>query len=331
MGKTSLVDKVIGLSESESFGLMPSNALMPKNSSTLLRRRSFVPLQSNGNSGWSWPGAFLSRFVPKISFGTDPVNDFSISFELRDIRAKADEILQLSEKIAEAENIRIVVCIDEFQQIGEFEDSLEFQRLLRSAWQMQSHVSYCLYGSRKRLMEALFESQSNPFYCFGDILSLQRIGRSDWVEFIGKRFTETGKSISEELAGRIADMIENYPAYVQHLVCYMWLATGNEVREEMVNSAVSRMLDSYQPVFSELISGLTFRQKNFPRAMCSALEGGFSEQKNLERYRLGNSASVTRVKKSLIAKDLVTIEDNGWLVIADPVFKLWLNKRFWNV
>lgn len=65
--------------------------------------------------------------------------------------------------------------------------------------------------------------------------------------------------------------------------------------------------------------------------MCSALEGGFSEQKNLERYRLGNSASVTRVKKSLIAKDLVTIEDNGWLVIADPVFKLWLNKRFWNV
>ena len=274
---------------------------------------------------------FLSRFVPKISFGTDPVNDFSISFELRDIRAKADEILQLSEKIAEAENIRIVVCIDEFQQIGEFEDSLEFQRLLRSAWQMQSHVSYCLYGSRKRLMEALFESQSNPFYCFGDILSLQRIGRSDWVEFIGKRFTETGKSISEELAGRIADMIENYPAYVQHLVCYMWLATGNEVREEMVNSAVSRMLDSYQPVFSELISGLTFRQKNFPRAMCSALEGGFSEQKNSERYRLGNSASVTRVKKSLIAKDLVTIEDNGWLVIADPVFKLWLNKRFWNV
>lgn len=333
MGKTSLVDKAIRLSQDESVRIARFDALKCASEEEFLNTFATAVIQATSSRWEKWmelAKRFLSRFVPKISIGTDPMNDFSISFELRDIRIKAQDVLQLPEEIAAAENIRIVVCIDEFQQIGEFDNSLEFQRLLRSVWQLQKHVSYCLYGSKKSLMETLFGRQSNPFYRFGDIIYLQRIGRPDWVEFICRRFKDSGKSISEALAGRIADMVENYPAYVQQLAWYVWLETDGVVHESMLNSAMNKMLDAYQPMFSEQISRLTLRQKNFLKALGAGVKSGFSKHTTLEQYQLGNSAAVARVKKSLIEKDLIALEGTDQLVIADPVFKLWLNKRFWN-
>ena len=93
---------------------------------------------------------------------------------------------------------------------------------------------------------------------------------------------------------------------------------------------MNKMLDAYQPMFSEQVSRLTLRQKNFLKALGAGVKSGFSKHKTLEQYQLGNSAAVARVKKSLIEKDLIALEGTDQLVIVDPVFKLWLNKRFWN-
>lgn len=42
-----------------------------------------------------------------------------------------EEVLKLPEVIAQSKGYRIVVCVDEFQQIGDFPDSLTFQKKLR--------------------------------------------------------------------------------------------------------------------------------------------------------------------------------------------------------
>ena len=69
----------------------------------------------------------------------------------------------------------IVVCIDEYQQIGQFTNSLKVQKKMRSIWQLQSNASYCLFGSKKHLLANLFQSKKMPFYQFGDILFIQPI------------------------------------------------------------------------------------------------------------------------------------------------------------
>ena len=71
---------------------------------------------------------FLSHISPKISMGTDPTTDFSISLAVNPKSNDVDEILQLPEKIAQKKGFNIVVCIDEFQQIAEFKDSKTFQK-----------------------------------------------------------------------------------------------------------------------------------------------------------------------------------------------------------
>ena len=127
---------------------------------------------------------FLVRLTPKISFSPEPMSDFSLSLGITPQNYQPEEILQLPELIAQEQGKHIVVCIDEFQQIGEFPDSVTVQKRLRSVWQHQQHVSYCLFGSKKHLMTKLFQNRKMPFYQFGEMMYLDKISTEDWVPFI---------------------------------------------------------------------------------------------------------------------------------------------------
>ena len=90
---------------------------------------------------------FLVRLTPKIAFSPEPTSEYSLTLGITPQNYEPEEILQLPEKIGMAQGVHIVVCIDEFQQIGEMPDSLTIQKRLRGIWQHQRNVSYCLFGS----------------------------------------------------------------------------------------------------------------------------------------------------------------------------------------
>ena len=273
---------------------------------------------------------FLSRFVPKVTFGQDPVNDFSISFEYNTGNNAVEDILRLPERIAAQKGCRLVVCVDEFQQIGEFPDSLTFQKKLRSVWQLQSHVSYCLYGSKKHLMENMFQRQDYPFYRFGDLFYLGKISESDWIEYIRGRFEITGKEISEELARRICEVTERYSSYVQQLAWFVWLRCGNAATAEDVEFGIDRLLDACEPLFIQQTESLSAYQMNFLHLLADGIHSGFTRTSVLGSYRLGTAANITRIKKSLMEKELITISGPMAYEISDPILSLWLKRRVWK-
>ncbi len=53
-----------------------------------------------------------------------------------------------TEKIAIEKGIRVIVCIDEFQQLANISHWERLEAMLRSEWQLQHHTTYCLYGSK---------------------------------------------------------------------------------------------------------------------------------------------------------------------------------------
>jgi hypothetical protein len=69
---------------------------------------------------------------------------------------------------------------------------------------------------------------------------------SDWVKFIGKRFKDTGKEISKELCGKIADMMQNHPYYTQQLSQQVWLRTDKVCDETIFQSALEGMIGQCQ-------------------------------------------------------------------------------------
>jgi hypothetical protein len=254
------------------------------------------------------------------------MTDFSVSLELNPKSNDVDEILQLPEKIAQKKGCRIVVCIDEFQQIAEFQDSKTFQKRLRAVWQLQESVSYCLFGSKKHLMNELFEKRSLPFYKFGDTIYLQKIGTEDWVDYITQRFESTGKSISRELAQRICEMVDNHSSYVQQLAWLVWVHSGETATENDLKEAYRDIIDQSSPLFEKQTESLTTYQINFLKAIIDGVQCEFTSQDVLQKYQLGSSANVSIVKRALEKKEIIEI-DRKYVVIPDPVMTAWLKRE----
>ncbi len=131
---------------------------------------------------------FLGRLSPRISFSPDPSMDFSFSLGITAKDYSPEEVLGLAERIAQKQERHIVICIDEFQQVGKFPGSVLVQKRMRGVWQLQKNVSYCLFGSKKHLMTNIFQRKSMPFYQFGDAVYLGTIPVEKWVPFICKKF-----------------------------------------------------------------------------------------------------------------------------------------------
>ena len=335
MGKTSLVDKVCSLVEGDDIKIARIDAFGCRSENDFINAFATAVVRATSNKWEEWmenAKVFLSRFVPKISFGQDPLNDFSLSLEYNASNQTTEEVLKLPEVIAQSKGYRIVVCIDEFQQIGDFPDSLTFQKKLRGIWQLQSHVSYCLYGGKKHMMEQMFQNQSYPFYRFGDFFYLNKIGEEDWVEYICQRFEATGKHISENLAREICLVTDRYSSYVQQLAWFVWLRTADATpaTSKDVQYGIDRLLDACEPLFIQQTEDLSAYQMNFLHALVNGVHTGFTQSAILANYRLGTAANITRLKKALIEKNLVMTTAPKYLEMSDPILALWLKKRVWK-
>lgn len=329
-GKTSLVKKVCKLAQSEKlkivyldiFSCRTDKEVYDALASAVLKQTSskFEDLMENAK-------LFLSRISPKFTFGPDPMTDFSMSLELNSKNNDTDEILQLPEKIAQKKGLSIVICIDDFQQIAEFKDSKTFQKRLRSVWQLQQSVSYCLFGSKKHLMNELFEKKSLPFYKFGDSIYLPKISTVDWIAYICVRFESTGKHISKELAEQVCLAVDNHSSYVQQLAWLLWVYTQNNATEQNFADAHQDLIDQNTPLFEKQTENLSVYQMNFLRAIVDGVHSEFTTQEVMQKYRLGSSANVSIIKRALIKKELIET-DNKQIYLADPVMKLWFKQEF---
>lgn len=273
---------------------------------------------------------FLGRLAPKISISPDMATEYAFSLGLKPQKNDAEYILNLPERIGQRRGIHIVVCIDEFQQIGEMPSSLLLQRRIRSVWQHQQHVSYCFLGSKKHMMENLFSNKRMPFYQFGDMLYLGKISTSDWVSYIQSRFVLSGKSISAEMASLLCQKVDNQSSYVQQLAWNVLLETEKETKMQDIDNGMSALIAQNSALFMQQIEGMTSYQLNFIKALCAGVQTGFSSKKVLETYDLGSKSNITRIRKSLIEKELVDV-DGKIHVLADPVFKAWFTAAYMSI
>lgn len=268
---------------------------------------------------------FMVRLTPKISFSPEPMSEFSLSLGITPQNYKPEEILQLPEIIGQAQGVHIVVCIDEFQQIGEMSDTLTIQKRLRGIWQHQRNVSYCLFGSKKHLMNKLFQNRRMPFYQFGEMMYLDKIPTEDWVPFICSRFESQDKKISAELARLICETVESNSSYVQQLAWNVMAETGKVTTEEDFNHGVDALLAQCSALFEEQLKGLTGYQINFIRALCDGVSSDFGSKAILETYNLGTKSNISRIKTALLSKEMIDFDKDN-VFLEDPVFKIWFKR-----
>lgn len=269
---------------------------------------------------------FFKQILPKFSFGIDPAEQFSVSFDWESIAKNPKEILDLPEVISKTKNIQLVICLDEFQNLSFFDNPLDFQKKARSAWQKHQKCTYIIYGSKRHMMTELFENKSMPFYKFGEVLFLSKIDNNHWKTYIHNKFRESKKNISKELAGILAQKVENHSYFVQQLANAVWLETDKKCTIENIEEGLNKLLLQYELFFSKEVDSLTNLQLNILKAMAMD-EKELSSKRTIKSYNLSSSASVNRSKEALVQKEIIDIF-NKEIEFLDPLLKIWIKKTF---
>lgn len=247
-----------------------------------------------------------------------------VKFEVQRGTAPRDlaEAFDFPEKIAKEKGRQISIAFDEFQEIGSL-DGMELEKLMRSKFQHHKNVSYIFSGSKRHLLQEIFSEEARAFYRFGKPMTLGMIPRKEFVDFILRKFKESGGEISEGAVRKILDITDGHPYFTQQLCYELWFISKVVKRESLVDEAVERILAQQQgSYYYNIWVNLPLLQRNLLVGLAREESPSIYSAEFVERYQLKTQSHVKRAFELLEGKGII---DEGKII--DIFFKEWLKKR----
>ena len=275
----------------------------------------------------------LPRLVPKVVMRSEKAGvEVEFEFDPRSERAPLlDDLFEAVATLGTEKGRRAVVVFDEFQEIGNWDENGKVERQMRAHFQLHQNVSYVFMGSKRHLMETIFQNKNRPFYRFGKHLPLQKIPRNEFSAFIQRRFAGTGVQIAAPVVDEVLDTTEDHPYYTQLLCHILW----NRIREEKivtredVSQAVEEIFLREAHAFHDLWDMLPLKARQLLVAL--AKEEGTQVQLYsndfLQKHSLGPASSVQRAVSRLLIEEILE-KANGGYQFTDVFFKRWIRKEF---
>ena len=278
--------------------------------------------------------ALIKSFFRKLGsirpvFSQDPLSgEPRLSFTFQTDSERRYSLKALLEFL-EHRPAKVIVAIDEFQQIRQYE-GVAMEALLRTHIQPLTNVQFIFSGSRKHTMADMFTAENNPFYESASLYSLGKIDRDVYAGFIRDKFEEQKKTISPEAVGFILDWTRCHTFYTQTLCNRVFSAVKKDAGLVDVLVAADAILKESEGGFLERRSLLTPRQWQFLIAV--AKEGEVREPTGaafLQKYGLGAPSTAARLLDALTDKELLledkTLRGSSYCVY-NVFFSRWLER-----
>lgn len=273
-----------------------------------------------------WGKRSLIKKAEELALEKDENLHFSY-FSLFNIREEADiEEMNIFELPEKHKDEKFIICIGEFQNVAEFSPS--FLKGLYEEFGRHKNVAYCLRGSNRQAMFALFNTPGKPFYRFGREIILDRLSSEEIVKLADNRFVDTGKRIDAHVAQLIATLTENHPGYSQELSHLAWARTAIDCTEEIVEESLEVLTEQYSPFFEAITAALTTQQLYYLKALCSG-EKVFTSTEVMYRYKISSPTSVARSKAALLNNGILD-NPSGKVAIENPIYAHWLKRKYFN-
>ena len=271
------------------------------------------------------------RLIPKLVIKGEPgTPEFEFDYDAsKRPSLYLDEMLQAVKKYADQHRRTAVVVFDEIQEIMQYEDD-EIEKTMRTAFQSHHNVSYIFLGSKRHLMEKMFNDPNRPFYKSGKHLPLKRISEDELRPFILKKFREGKFKIAAPEADQIIALTECHPYYAQFLCHVLWdnCTDKQEITAADILQAVNGVIARERSLFLTIWDGLARQQKALLLALAKSAESKQTQifsHHFLAAHHLGSASSAQKSLARLLEKNIIDRE-NGTYVFADVFFKRWLEK-----
>ena len=237
--------------------------------------------------------------------GLDPITGSpQVSFTFADENQKQSTLKDVL-SFLEGYSQKIVLAIDEFQQIREYE-GVNMEAILRKHIQHMHNVRLIFCGSKKHTMTDMFTNAKNPFYESTSFCYLDKLPVPVYSSFIKSKFELAGKAIGDEVLDYILDWTRVHTYYTQRLCNEVFSISGNIVDMTIVLKASQAILDSERERFREIRRLLTRAQWKMLGAI--AKEGNVTQITSstfLSKYGISSGPTALRNIRALIDKELV--------------------------
>ncbi|MBR0506592.1 MAG: ATP-binding protein [Kiritimatiellae bacterium] len=258
--------------------------------------------------------AAIGRFFRAVRPTATPDGLGGVTFSFSVEKAHVETTLKGAFDYLASKEKRVVVAIDEFQQILEYPEK-GTEALLRSYIQFLENANFIFAGSRHHLMGEMFTSPRRPFYQSTDILSLDVIPVDAYSPFAEKFFTDAKRAFSPEVFSRLYHRFEGVTWYVQSVLNRIWSEGGGLESDRDVEDAVDGLVEDRAMTFHDLMESQTDVRRTLLKAI--AAEGTVSEITAgafLSRHGLVAPSSVRAALPGLIEHDLVYRTQSGYIV-----------------
>ena len=166
------------------------------------------------------------RLTPTITVNP---NDGAVSFSFdaraaqEDIDVTLEELLTTLGRIAAERERRVVLVLDEFQEVVDIDPGLI--KLMRSVFQEQPEVAHIYLGSKRHMMRQIFNDENEPFWRSAKQTELGVIPPELFAPYALERFAETGKQLERDACERALELTGGHPYATQELLYFLWEAT----------------------------------------------------------------------------------------------------------
>ena len=236
-----------------------------------------------------------------------------------------DTALALPERVARADSKRMIVFIDEFQEVAAerrpYGDPDAVTKRMRAIFQRSTSVSYLFAGSVEHLMRDLFAPSKRAFSGFGSFYALRAIEPAEWEAGLARRFAADDCRPSDIALRRVVELGDGHPratmriAQQTHLVSVQ-LET-REIDSDIVELGYRAALDGDVPAMEQTVDRIrTLHKAALPVAR--GLATGTRPSRAL------HPGVRDRVLKLLRNAGIVERHGRGDWRIVNPLFRAYL-------
>jgi len=240
----------------------------------------------------------------------------------------APEVFALPEELSRNADFRMAICLDEFQQISQFNGG-SVENVIRNQVQKQRQVGYVFAGSQPSLMQEMLAA-SRPFHKAGPQMFLDKIAAADWTDFITAQFHKRGRAIVAPALESLLNAADLIPYDVQRIAHELWDYAELQNKKQLgiadVEAVVNALVSGQSTYYELLWEQLAPRQRAALQALAARGHAEIYSQTLREEFRLGPASTVQKAFQSLDAKDILD-RYKGDYFFLDPLFPLWIKRR----
>ncbi|MGH3022876.1 MAG: AAA family ATPase [Gaiellaceae bacterium] len=267
------------------------------------------------------------RIVPTVE--VDPM-DASLRFVFHTGRQRAaiddtiEGLLALPGQIAAERGRRAVLVFDEFQEVLTLDK--HFPNLMRSVFQEQPEVGHVYLGSKRHVLERIFDDENEPFWRSAKRLEIGVIEPSAFARYLRKRFEETEKGIDDHALNRVLEATGGHPYGTQELAYFVWelVPSGHFARLADVEAALEQALRSEHNHFARLWDDAPHAQRLVMFALAAEPTRSVYAADYAERRDLPPKPALQRAIGALVTKEIAGRDPGGTYRIVEPFFADWL-------